>query len=213
MKILNKALVIDDHPLVARGIADFLRSNCQFDDVQIALNRHDFEIYIEQNPSPDLIVLDFWLSESESLHILDQLKQHPKTYILVISADDDWTVQKKAEALGAHGFLHKQEAPEVFSKAVEKILSGEFCFNRTNAKTEPRHTELVITPLELGLTPRQGQILSMVLKGLPNKRIAQQLSLSEQTVKEHITGILQRLKLQNRIELITFMRGKRLELE
>jgi len=71
--------------------------------------------------------------------------------------------------------------------------------------------ELPVTAAELGLTARQGQVLAMMLKGLPNKRIALNLSLSEQTVKEHVTGILERLGARNRIEVITKLRGRKLE--
>ena len=69
-----------------------------------------------------------------------------------------------------------------------------------------------MTPVELGLSARQGQILALVLQGLPNKRIASQLDIAESTVKEHVTGILERLRVRTRVEAITLLRGRRLEL-
>ena len=72
-----------------------------------------------------------------------------------------------------------------------------------------RHNEMSVTYKELGLSLRQGEILGHILEGLPNKRIAQALSLTESTVKEHITGILVKLHAANRVEVITKLRGRR----
>ena len=131
----------------------------------------------------------------------------------MVSADDDSVVQKKVKLAGAHGFMHKQESTDIFMQAVTCLLSGKTWFSHTqhpiNHLKQPN--ELAITAEELGLTTRQGQILAMIIQGMPNKRIAQVLSLSEQTVKEHVSGILNRLGVNNRIGAITKLRGKRLE--
>lgn len=210
----NIALVIDDHPLVARGIAAFLQSHCGFDDVK-AINNADalWDVIDIANP-PTLIALDFWLPNGESLVLLSGLKRKcPSTPILVVSADDDVAVQRKVLLAGAQGFINKQEEMDIFVKAVKSLLNGETWFAseaQQNVKNiQPK--ELSITASELGLTPRQGEILKMIVQGLPNKRIAQVLSLSEQTVKEHVSGILARLGVHNRIEAISKLRGKRLE--
>ena len=70
--------------------------------------------------------------------------------------------------------------------------------------------ELTITCTELGLTARQGQVLALLLDGMPNKRIAADLSVTENTVKEHVTGILYKLGVRNRVEAITKLRGRKL---
>lgn len=210
----NIALVIDDHPLVARGIAAFLQSHCGFEDVK-AINNADalWDVIDVANP-PTFIVLDFWLPNGESLILLSGLKRKcPSTPILVVSADDDVAVQRKVQLAGAQGFINKQEEMDVFVQAVRSLLNGEIwfaCEAQQNAiNNQPK--ELSITASELGLTTRQGEILKMIIQGLPNKRIAQVLSLSEQTVKEHVSGILARLGVHNRIQAITKLRGKRLE--
>ena len=214
MTIQKNALVIDDHPLVARGIAAFLESHCGFEDVLTITNIDELWSNIDLTNPPTMVVLDFWLPAGASLTLLNQLKtQYPKTLILVVSADDDVAVQSKVEAAGAHGFINKQEATDVFVQAVASLLSGNTWFANANQQNKHAHQskELAITPFELGLTARQGEILAMIIKGLPNKGIAQTLSLSEQTVKEHVTGILSRLGVSNRIEAIAKLRGKRLE--
>lgn len=214
MPTQKTALVIDDHPLVARGIADFLHSHCGFDDVQAATNSEELWGNIDLTSPPMMIVLDFWLPNGASLVLLSQLKtQCPATPILVMSADDDIAVLHKVQAAGAHGFIHKQEATDVFVQAVASLLNGKTWFNNSNQQKTPTNQpkELVITADDLGLTTRQGEILAMIIQGLPNKRIARELKLAEQTVKEHISGILNRLGVKNRIEVITKLRGRRLE--
>lgn len=207
------AVVIDDHPLVARGIADFLLSHCGFASVNSVSNTIDFWDFIDPAMPPTLVVMDFWLPDGASLPLLQKLHNLlPDTPVLVISADDDTAVKNKVRNAHAQGFLHKQESPEVFARAVSAVLQGKTWFGSNLQTCYPESAkDLPVTAAELGLTARQGQILAMILKGQPNKRIALNLSLSEQTIKEHVSGILDRLGAHNRIELITRLRGKRLE--
>lgn len=214
MTTQKMALVIDDHPLVARGIAAFLQSHCGFDTVQAVTNADALWNHIDVIKPPTMIVLDFWLPDGASIALLAQLKTLcPTTLVLVVSADDDIAVQNKVQMAGAHGFINKQGATDVFVRVVASLLNGNTWFMPTNPQkvstNQPK--ELAITAGELGLTVRQGEILAMIIKGLPNKRIAQVLLLSEQTVKEHVSGILNRLGVKNRIEVITKLRGRRLE--
>jgi len=209
------ALVIDDHPLSASGIADFLLSHCGFGQARPVSSIAEFWAILDAAQPPSLAVVDFWLPEGASLPLLVQMKrQYPATRLLAISADDNSAVSDKAREAGADGFLHKQEAPEIFGRAVAALLRGDTWFHSgpfaVTGSNQPLK-ELPVTAAELGLTARQGQVLAMMLKGLPNKRIALNLSLSEQTVKEHVTGILERLGARNRIEVITMLRGKKLE--
>lgn len=75
---------------------------------------------------------------------------------------------------------------------------------------EATELDVLVTPADLGLTERQGDILALLLDGLPNKRIAQALSLSESTVKEHVSAVLARMGAHSRVELMTRLRGQRL---
>lgn len=214
MAVALKGIVLDDHPLVARGTADFLKSHCGFHLTYAVSNTADFWESIAQSRSLSLLVVDFWLPDGASLVLLSQVRErYPRLPLLVVSADDDGAVQEKARAAGASGFLHKQESVDVFSRVTLALLNGKTWFRDFSPPTRREFSarELPVTAGELGLTARQGQVLAMMLKGLPNKRIALALSLSEQTVKEHVTAILDKLGVRNRIEVITQFRGRRLE--
>jgi DNA-binding NarL/FixJ family response regulator len=209
------ALVVDDHPLVARGIAEYLITHCGFAVARSVSGSAECLKFIESEGMPDLAVVDFWLPEGAALPLLRHLSvQCPQTRLLAVSGDEDAGVRQKAREAGAHGFLRKQEAPEVFARAVEAVRAGGGWFPPVGGSvSSPKVVrELPIHPQELGLTDRQGEVLALMLRGLPNKQIARQLNLSETTVKEHVTNILARLGVANRVAAITRLRGRRIEI-
>lgn len=208
------ALVVDDHPLVARGIADYLRTHCGFTRADAISHVADLWTNMDQGEAPTLALIDFWLLEGTALPILARLRdEYPATRLLVISGDADPAVRDKVRRLSVDGFMLKQAEPAVFALAVAAVLRGDAWFDNTSVVSSSAGQErnLPLSAAELGLTPRQGEVLALMLKGLPNKRVAQALSLTEQTVKEHVSGILERLGARNRIELITRLRGKRID--
>lgn len=189
---------------------------------------------ITQHGPARVVLVDFWLDDGATDQLIQQLRSRwPDTKVLVMSGDDNTAIITKARACGAHGFVHKQEAPQVFSDAVHAVLTGHNWFvvqrdtpsdatigahggahggaysgashDRTTSQRSAR--QVSVTPAQLGLTARQGQILTMLLQALPNKRIADSLNVSENTVKEHVTTILTKLSASNRVELITKLRG------
>lgn len=213
-KVTGLALVVDDHPLVARGMAEYLTTHCGFAVARSVSGSAECLRFIESEGMPDLAVVDFWLPEGAALPLLNQLSKHwPAIRLLAVSGDEDAGVRRKAREAGAHGFLRKQEEPEVFAKAVAAVRAGKDWFPLVSAPLLPPDVarELPIHPQELGLTDRQGEVLALMLRGLPNKQIARQLNLSETTIKEHVTNILAKLGVANRVAAITRLRGRRIE--
>ena len=209
------ALVVDDHPLVSRGITEFLQTHPHLNRaVGVASATEALASVVADGP-PAIALVDFWMADGACTAFLAELQvRAPGVRILTMSGDGHATVRQHARAAGAHGFVHKQQHPEVFAAAVATLLEGGTWFDREGAEgpgPDPSR-ELPLTPAELGLTARQGEVLARVLDGQPNKRIAQALNLSESTVKEHVTGILQRLKVSSRVEAIARFRGLRLDL-
>jgi DNA-binding NarL/FixJ family response regulator len=210
----HSAVVVDDHPLVARGIADYLRMHCGFACADAICRAADLWTHIGQLGAPTLALVDFWLPEGTALPMLARLRnEYSATRLLVISGDDDPAIRDKVRRLAVDGFVLKHAEPAVFAVAVAAVLRGDEWFDDASVAAQPTGDarSLPLSPAELGLTPRQGQVLALMLKGLPNKRVAQQLSLTEQTVKEHVSGILERLGARSRVELIARLRGKRID--
>lgn len=205
-------LILDDHPLVARGVAEFLRARLPMMDMVTILDTQALWPLVDKRGDPAIAIIDFWLADGAALELIAQLRARcPQTPLAVVSGDGDPDVAARARAAGAHGFIHKQEPPETLGQAVQVLLDGMSWFTApASAGAGTFSRWLTVTPTELGLSVRQGEILALVLQGLPNKRIALQCGLSESTVKEHVSGILQRLGARTRVEAITRLRGQRL---
>ena len=207
------AIVLDDHPLVGRGLAQYLLSVHPDLLVHAVTAWAQVQQFIQTSGCPDVLVADVWLANSNSLATLAQWRsQCPGTPWLAISGDDDPLLQARVRSAGAQGFVHKQASPEVFGLAFAAVLGGGQWFETGSQACEHHPREWAVTPAELSLTPRQGDILALVLRGLPNKRIALMLCVSESTVKEHLTGIFERLGVKTRMEVLTHLRGRQLVL-
>jgi DNA-binding NarL/FixJ family response regulator len=207
---LRYALVVDDHPVVGRGIKQFLEAHALLDEVFTVKDAHECLETIERLGPPTIAVIDFWLTEGTCHELIKTLLlNRPDMAILVISGDSNPEIQNTVRRLGVRGFINKQASTEQFSQAILAILSGMVWFELSPIeKSGYSHSrDVPISPVELGLSVRQGQIFDLILQGLPNKKIAQILDLSESTVKEHITGILHKLGVSNRVEAITRLRG------
>lgn len=201
--------------MVARGIADFLISRCGFTGAHVATNASQCAEYVAEHGAPGLAIVDFWLQGRTALPLVrDLLEADSGTRLLVMSGDEDAAIPAKVRQAGAHGHLLKSDPPEVFAEAVAALRAGLDWFahpHQAIAAAEAPRREVPVQPRDFGLTGRQGQVLDFVLRGLPNKRIATHLGISEQTVKEHISGILAKLGVANRLEAIALLRGRRFE--
>lgn len=210
------ALVVDDHPLVARGMTEFLRLHKKLDDAICVGTAQEALLTMARRGPPALALVDFWLADGATTHFIRDLQaMAPRVRVLMVSGDSHGAIVTKVRSSGAHGFLHKQQGPEIFTAAVDAVLAGGTWFDNdvSHADAASLSREVPLAPSDLGLTARQGQILAFILEGQPNRYIANALNVSEHTIKEHVTAILAKLEVRNRVEAITKLRGVRLEIE
>jgi DNA-binding NarL/FixJ family response regulator len=205
------ALVVDDHPLVGQGIAEFLKTHTLLEDAHVARHAVEMHAIMAQHGTPAVVLVDFWLAGGSTADaLIVQLRSHSSAMpIIAISGDDQPAIALKARSSGAQGFVHKRHPPEVFAQAVTAVLSGLSWFDNPGMHDgmAPHRTAVQVRCSELGLTHRQGQILLMLVDGKPNKQIASALTITESTVKEHISAILAKLAVTNRIQAITKLQG------
>ena len=212
------ALVIDDHPMVAQGIGQMLALLPGVDEVRHVVSAAEGLQTIAALGAPLIVIMDFWLEDGGSTRfVTDILTLAPDTRVLMVSGDNHPTLAGKVRSAGAHGLLHKSCTPDQFQTAVQAVLAGTPWVEhggpqKADALRAAASVQLRMSGADLGLTQRQAQVLDLVLKGKPNKVIAQALTLSEYTVKEHVTAVLQKLGCTNRVELITRMQGVELVL-
>lgn len=156
-------------PLVARGVAEFLRARLPQLEVVVAGGADDLLRWVDERGTPAIALIDFWLAEGAAVSLVAQVRSLcPGTPIAVISGDDDPAVMQQARQAGAHGFIHKAGGAGNAGVAVEALLSGQTWFAPGPLGNQPpRNRDLPVTPAELGLSARQGEILALVLQGCP----------------------------------------------
>lgn len=215
MKSPGYALICDDHPLVGRGLRELLKDHPLLIGSACTISEKECLQHIADHGAPSIMVIDFWLANEASESLVKTLcNDWPTLPILMMSADDDPIVQTKCQQWGAKGFINKQASPGVIREAISALIQGLGWFMPLDHQVSSpsiRRNQWPITARELGLTTRQGQILAMILEGLPNKRIAQNLHVAEATVKEHVTGVLQKLGVATRLEAIAQLRDRRFQ--
>lgn len=207
-------IVLDDHPLAGRGIAQYLQTLYPELPVRVMTDWAEVAQWMENHGVPKVLVADVRLHGCNHLSAITEWRsQGANTPWLAISGDENPILLQQVRSAGAQGFVHKQASPEVFGRTFSAVMAGQECFEPLPTVLGQHQPGLTVTPADLGLTPRQGDVLALVLRGLSNKRIASVLELSESTVKEHMTGILQRLGVASRVLAIIFLKGRLLSVD
>jgi DNA-binding NarL/FixJ family response regulator len=204
-----KVLIADDHVLFRQGLRRVLEAEREFLVVGEAGNAAGA---VEQTLAltPDILLLDLAMPGGSGLVALRQLAQmQTPTRSVILTAEIDRDEIVKALQLGARGVLTKASSADVIVKALRSIMGGEHWVDRrtvTDLLTFMRSLSASEGPddMSYGLTRRQLQIAGAVARGLSNKQIADMLTISEDTVKHHLTRIFERTGVANRTELASF---------
>lgn len=215
-------LLVDDHALFRGGLRFLLASldaGLELDecgDCAKALERAAARSY-------DLVLLDLKMPGLNGLDALAALREAvPEVPVVVVSGEDDPRVVRAAIESGAMGFIPKTSSPEVLIQALRLVLAhGVYLppavldapmYAPTRALPPAAQTEADVAA-RLGLTPRQMDVLCCVIRGNPNKVIARELSISEGTVKAHLSSVMHALGARNRTEAVYAAAKMKLELK
>lgn len=199
--IKYRVLVVDDHPLMRKGIVQLIALEEHLEVVGEAANGAD-AIAMANTCEPDLILLDLnmkGLSGLDTLRALREAEIDARVVILTVSdARQDVVALLKA---GADGYLLKDTEPEVLLTQLDEVMSGQQILSEPLRPYLENLTETDQLQEKLdGLTRREMQILHEIAKGLSNKQIAMALHISEGTVKVHVKSLLKKLDAQSRVE-------------
>ena len=192
-----KVLIVDDHALFRDGLRLLLTSICPdatlFETGTVA----DALSVLVKHPDLTLCLLDLNLKQERGLPLLRKIRlEVPDVPVIMISGSDDSETVRACIEAGAMSYIPKSLSSEEFLNAVKHILEGRFFFpydeDDTSVSSDiPR------------LTPRQREVLYALSRGFSTKSIARELSLSEYTVKDHISDLFRILGVKNRVEAIT----------
>ena len=197
-------LVIDDHPLIQEALKHVL---AELDASLELIQAHDASsahAALSRTSNVDLLVLDLALPGCDGFDLLADLRRDwPDIPVLVLSATYDRATVEMALDLGAMGFIPKTANARVLIDALRLVLSGGvFVPVECSAGSAPFRARTGTGSRELGLTPRQGDVLKLLVQGKPNKLICRDLSLSEGTIKVHVSAILRALNVHNRTQVV-----------
>lgn len=200
-----KILIVDDHPVVREGICSMLMREPDFKIVGEATNGLE-AIESVRELSPDVVLMDLRMPEMDGVEAISKIKEEKpevKFIILTTFSDDEYIF--KGIAAGARAYLLKDAPREELFKAIRAVSRGESLIQPVVAsRLLDRLAELSKkTPSAEMLSERELEVLRLMASGVSNKDIAGQLSITQSTVKTHITSIFQKLNVTTRTEAVT----------
>jgi len=194
-----KILIADDHALFREGMRHVLDDLAQPLTVLEAADCQHTLQHAMQHPDLDLVLLDLCMPGEDGFTALEFFaSRFPATPVVILSASDQRSDMQRALDLGAMGFIPKATSGPVMLSALNLVLSGGVYIPPSMIKNEHSPIPGNGHKNESGLTPRQLEVLSLLVEGGANKEIAQRLNLAEATVKMHVTAILKNLGVNNR---------------
>ena len=199
-----RLVIADDHPLFRGALRAAVAGLFQHADIGEAGSFDDVARLLERGGEVDLILLDLSMPGVRGFSGLMYLRaQYPSVPIVVVSANDDPAVIRRCMDLGTSGFIPKTLGIEEMRAAIMRVLGGGIWMPPdipldTGADAETADLMARLT----SLTPQQVRVLMMLSEGLLNKQIAYELSVSEATVKAHVSAILQKLGVESRTQAV-----------
>lgn len=202
-------MIADDHPLFRSALGEAVRSIHQDAIVEEAGDLDSALHLLDREQQIELVFLDLKMPGAHGFSGLIFLRgQYPETPIVIVSGIDDIATMRQAIRFGASGFIPKSLTPAEIANAIKRVLEGETWLPasaRTNAITVDGDSYQLADRIAL-LSAQQFKVLALIAEGLLNKQIAYQLNLSISTVKAHTTGILKKLGLQRRTQILAAAR-------
>lgn len=203
-----RLLLVDDHPMLRRGLADLLSLE---KDVQvIAEANHGMEaLDILNQEIVDLVILDHTMPILNGIETLKKIRELGiQTKVLLFTVSDNSKDVQDALHLGVDGYLLKDMEPEQIITDIRKILCGELVISPSLA---PILAQAMRKPVKTDssheLTEREIQVAKMIAQGMSNKMIGNKLGIAESTVKVHVKHILGKIDLRTRVEIAVWAVG------
>lgn len=223
-----KVLLIDDHPLILTALQSVIQGLGNDVSVVGAGSAAAARETLGGDADFDLVLLDLHLGDADGFDVLTELRsQYPALPVVVVSASSRSSDVIRAIDAGAMGFVPKRASHDTLFEALHMVMSGGIYVPPMTLGFEPepsKKPEGDTVPgvlrvaregiedsgfqsaapnlADLGITPRQGEVLSLLLKGYSNKLIARELSLSVETVKDHVAAVLRALGVSSRTQAV-----------
>ncbi|MBM3756936.1 MAG: response regulator transcription factor [Acidobacteria bacterium] len=220
-----RIVIADDHPIVRDGIRRLLSMEPDVDVVGEAGDGRGV-LDIVHETDPDVLLLDLRMPNLDGLGALQTLQQtNKRTKVIVLTASEDKNEFVQAMKLGCSGIVLKQTAPELIVKSIRKVSAGEIWLDSHTTAAVMRQFATPGSEMAASgsgsakgrerspLSTREREIVALVAQGYKNKEMAEKMFISEQTVKNHLHNIFDKLGVSDRLELALYAIHKGLHLQ
>ena len=199
-----RLVIADDHPLFRGALREAVSGQFAQADIAEAGSFDEVGELLDRGGDVDLVLLDLTMPGVRGFSGLMYLRaQYPSVPVVVVSANDDVAVIRRCMEFGASGFIPKTLGIDAIRQAITRVLEGGVWTPPDvdiKGSSDAETAELV--QRLASLTPQQVRVLMMLSEGLLNKQIAYELSVSEATVKAHVSAILQKLRVESRTQAV-----------
>jgi DNA-binding NarL/FixJ family response regulator len=221
-----KVLLVDDHPLILSALQTVIQGLGDHVKVTGADSARTAREALQSDSDYDLVLLDLQLGDADGFELLTEFRvAYPALPVVVVSASDRASDVIRSIDLGAMGFVPKRATNDTLFEALRMVMSGGIYVppmsigsqsEELTPHSAPAHGGLYAVQgaarsgsyqtapslASLGLTPRQTDVLALLLQGNPNKLIARELGLSVETVKDHVAAVLRTLGVSSRTQAV-----------
>ncbi|NOX32273.1 MAG: response regulator transcription factor [Deltaproteobacteria bacterium] len=209
----KRILIIDDHPLFREGIKAIIQDDSRYGVIGEAGTAGQ-GLKLARKLRPDLAVVDISLPDISGFDLIrDMLKNFPDIRILVLSMHSKADYIVKAFQAGANGFLTKESAADMLIRGISHILKGDYFMDTSVSRQVAKKLAELPDKRSAGLvgydalTPREQEIMVLVVNGMSSQKIADKLYISSKTVDNHRSRIMRKLDLNNVIDLARYAAG------
>jgi len=214
MKKSIRVFIADDNRLLREGLSSMLAESDDISIVGMAATGSQALDQIKKH-IPDVALIDIGMPDKDGLDVTQALHNDlPSVKVIILGMPDLTDEIMACIEAGAAGYILKESSFEYLVESIRSVYRGEsFCSPRMAASLFSRVAELAgerIPESSVKLTAREVEVINKIADGLSNKEIAAQLYIEEQTVKNHVHNILDKLQLHNRLEAVQYARERKL---
>ncbi len=206
---MTRILIADDHAIVRAGLRALISAESGFTLVGEAAGGYEAIEMVEKN-RPDVLVLDLSMPDLDGISVTRSIKEkYSDLRILILTLHEDEALLKEAIKAGAAGYILKRAAETELIMAIQTIQRGDLYVDPSMVKIllgEPPKTPPQPLISVDALTPRESEVLKMIVEGYTNRQIGQELNISIRTVEGHRSNISDKLGLHTRVELVRYAR-------
>lgn len=207
----KRVLIVDDHPLFREGLKSLIDRSSGYQTVGEAGSAEE-AMQLAEELKPDLVTMDISLPEKSGIEATREiLAKLPKTQLLIVSMHPKFEFIAEAFKAGARGYVVKEATSAKLIQAMDALSRGEFFLDGgvsleviTKLMSEPTAESQIVDEKYSLLSPREQQIMRLVVEGSTTRQIAEKFSLSPKTVENHRANLMKKLGVHNKMELIRY---------